>query len=62
LNLAYHNLGLEDSSKIILSKISPLILHVNKNVLPHLLSNLGYMLLDYNTTEAKRYFNTGIIL
>ncbi len=56
LNLAYHNLGLEDSSKIILSKISPLILHVNKNVLPHLLSNLGYMLLDYNTTEAKRYF------
>ena len=56
INLAYHNLGIEDSSKIFLSKIPPLIKRVEKNVLPHLLSNLGYLLLDYNKTEAKRYF------
>ena len=56
LNLAYLFLGYEDSSQIVLSRIPPLINHVDKEVLPHLLSNLGYMFLSYNPTEAKKYF------
>ena len=60
LELAYHNLNYEDSSKIILSKIPPLIKYVDKFWLPHLLSNLGYMFMDHNLTEAKRYFHKAL--
>ena len=60
LEMAYHYLGYEDSSKIILSMIPPFIKHVDKNVLPYLLSNLGYSLRDHNLTEAKKYLTESL--
>ncbi len=55
LELAYHYLNYEDSSKITLSRIPFLIKHVDKDVLPYLLSNLGYSFQDHNPAEAKKY-------
>ena len=60
LELAYHNLNHEDSSIIILSKIPPLIKYVDKYWLPNLLSNLGYMFMGHNLTEAKKYFHKAL--
>lgn len=55
LELAYHYLNYEDSSKIALSRIPFLIKHIDKDVLPYLLSNLGYSFKDHNPAEAKKY-------
>ena len=60
LELAYHNLNYEDSSKIIINKIPPLIKYVDKYWLPNLLSNLGYMFMGHNLTEAKKYFHKAL--
>ena len=55
MDLAYYKLDFEDSARLCLKEIPPIIDSVDKRDKPYLLSNIGYLYRDSNPELAKKF-------